>query len=72
MKVRMTKQRKEILEYMSKAPLVFDYTPQGNRMYFFTDGKAAKEKVVESMIQKGLLAFTESPLGGKGQEIVKL
>lgn len=71
MKIRITPQRKAILDYMNNAPLVFDYTPQGNRMYFFTDGKAANERVVEGMIDRGLLRFTESPLGGKGQEVVK-
>lgn len=69
--MRMTKQRKEVLNYMNKAHLVFDYTPNGNRMYFFTDGKAVSERVVEGMIACGLLKFTESPLGGFGQEIVR-
>ncbi len=70
MKVRITKQRRHILDHMKNAHLVFDYTPQGNRLYFFTDGTAAKENVVESMIASGLLKFTESPLGGPGQEVV--
>lgn len=69
--MRMTKQRKEILSYMDKADLVFGYTDQGNRMYFFTDGKAVSDRVVEGMIACGLLKFTESPLGGLGQEIVR-
>jgi len=72
MKVIMTKKRRQILSHMDNAHLVFDYTPQGNRLYFFTDGTPVSERTVEGMISCGLLRFTESPLGGPGQEIVRV
>lgn len=64
MKIRITPERKKILDHMHNAHLVFDYTPAGNKMFFFTDGAEANTPVVERMIERGLLKYTASPLGG--------
>lgn len=70
-KVRMTKKRKFVLQYMTSCNLQWGYEEGRGKKYFFSDGMAINAGIIERMIEAGLLAYTQGPLG-VGQEIVRL
>jgi len=70
MKVRMTKQRKSVLERLGSVGLSWGYGEHGGKEYFFSDGGVASQGVVEGMIKNGLLEIEQTPLG-LGQNITK-
>ncbi len=67
-KTKMTKQRMNILKRAEISALLWGYGDKGGKEYFFSDGSYAKSRVVEGMIDAGLLKIEDGPLE-PGQQI---
>lgn len=69
-KPKMTRQRKQIIEKLQNSNLMFGYTEQGAKEFWFKQGGAVNEKVITGMLARGLLKISEEGPFGVGQEIV--
>ena len=71
MRLRMTRQRRAVIDKMAQSALMWGFTGHGGREYYFADGTPVSATVVEGLIDADVLCHSASPLGGHGQELMR-